>query len=58
MNIDDFLSETISVSDCRRLREVFRTLTSAPMITKGEFNQIMRMVQKILERLEKENEID
>lgn len=54
MKIDEFLNETISVSDCRKLREVFRTLTSAPVITKKELNEIMRVVQKILERLEKE----
>lgn len=31
------MNETISISECRNLRQMMHTLTAAPMITKKEY---------------------
>lgn len=48
------MSETISMAECRQLRQVMNTLTSAPMLTKKEYVNLMVQVNKILDRMEKE----
>ena len=48
------MSETISMAECRQLRQVMNTLTSAPVLTKKEYVNLMIQVNKILDRMEKE----
>ena len=48
------MDELISVSECRKLREVVNTLTVAPMITKREYVRLMVVINHILDRMEKE----
>lgn len=55
------MNETISISECRNLRQVMNTLTAAPMITKKEYVRFMTVIDGILKRMESEvgeNEID
>lgn len=55
------MNETISISECRNLRQVMNTLTAAPMITKKEHVRFMTVVDGILKRMESEvgkNEAD
>ncbi|GEM_PF-4845268 len=48
------MSEPISISECRNLRQVMNTITYAPMITKKEYVQLMIVVDGILKRMESE----
>lgn len=48
------MNETISISECRNLRQVMTTLTAAPLITKKEYVRLMTVVDGILKRMEKE----
>lgn len=50
------MNETITFSECRNLRQVMNTLTSAPLITKKEYVRLMVVVDGILNRMEKEGE--
>lgn len=50
------MNETISISECRNLRQVMTTLTAAPLITKKEHVRIMMVVNGILKRMESEVE--
>lgn len=55
------MNETISISECRNLRQVMNTLTAAPMITKKEYVRFMTVVDGVLKRMESEerkNETD
>lgn len=52
------LQERITISECRLLREVITTLTSAPVLTRDEYLSIMYITHKSLERLEKEMDTD
>lgn len=48
------MSETISVAECRNLRQVVNMLTIAPLITKKEYVRFMVVIDGILNRMEKE----
>lgn len=48
------MSETISIPECRNLRQVMNTLTAAPMITKKEYVRLIAVVDGILKRMESE----
>lgn len=48
------MNETISISECRNLRQVMNTLTAAPMITKKEYVWFMTVVDGVLKRMESE----
>lgn len=48
------MNETISIPECRNLRQVMTTLTAAPLITKKEYVRLMTVVDGILKRMEKE----
>lgn len=50
------MSEIISIAECRQLRQVMNMLTSAPMLTKEEYVRLMVQVNKILDRMEKNND--
>lgn len=52
------MTETISIAECRKLREVMNMLTVAPMLTKQEFISFMVVANRVLNRLEKEIEDD
>ena len=49
------MSETITIAECRNLRQVANMLTAAPLITKKEYVRLMVVVDGILNRMEKEN---
>lgn len=49
------MSELITVSECRKLREAIQILTVAPLITKGEYVRLMVVINGILDRMEKED---
>lgn len=46
------MNETISISECRNLRQVMSALTAAPMITKKEYVRFMTVVDGVLKRME------
>lgn len=48
------MSEIISMSECRNLREVMSVLTSAPLLTKSEYISFMAVANRVLNRMEKE----
>ena len=47
--------ELITMADCRKLREIIHTLTSAPMLTKQEYLRLIVTIEHILERIENES---
>lgn len=47
------MEETISIAECRKLREVVQALTVAPIITKKEYVRLMVVFDQILNRMEK-----
>lgn len=49
------MSETISIVECRNLRQAVNMLTAAPMITKKEYVRLMVVIDGILNRIEKED---
>lgn len=49
------MDELITISECRKLREVINTLTIAPLLTKREYIRLMVVVNNILERMEKDD---
>lgn len=49
------MSETISIVECRNLRQTVNMLTAAPMITKKEYVRLMVVIDGILSRMEKED---
>lgn len=49
------MSETITVAECRNLRQAIHTLTIAPLITKKEYVRLMVVINDILNRMEKED---
>lgn len=46
------MEEIISISECRKLREIVQMLTSAPFITKKEYVRLMVVFNQILDRME------
>lgn len=48
------MSETISIVECRNLRQAVNMLTAAPMITKKEYVRLIAVIDGILNRMEKE----
>ena len=49
------MNEPVSITECRKLREVIQMLTIAPLITKGEYVRLMVVIDGILGRMEKED---
>ena len=49
------MSETITIAECRNLRQVINMLTVAPLITKQEYVRLMVVINIILNRMEKED---
>lgn len=49
------MSETISIVECRNLRQAVNMLTATPMITKKEYVRLMVVIVGILNRMEKED---
>lgn len=50
---DKEMNETISMSECRKLREITNMLTMGCMITKKEYIRLMVVYDGILKRMEK-----
>lgn len=50
------MNETITMAECRKLREVMNTLTAAPVLTKQEYIRLMVVFDHVLARLEDEIE--
>ena len=48
--------ELITMAECRTLREIIHTLTSAPMLTKQEYLRLMVTIDRIVERMENESD--
>lgn len=48
------MSETITIAECRNLRQVVNMLTAAPLITKKEYVRLMVVIDGILNRMEKD----
>lgn len=48
------MSETITIAECRNLRQAIHMLTVAPLITKQEYIRLMIVIENILNRMEKE----
>ena len=49
------MNEPITISECRKLREIVNMLTIAPLLTKREYIRLMVVINDILERMEKED---
>lgn len=45
------MNETISVSECRKLREAINALTFTPIITKKEYVRLMVICNQITKRI-------
>lgn len=50
---DKEMNETISMTECRKLREITNMLTVGCMITKKEYIRLMVIYYGILKRMEK-----
>ena len=48
------MSQTISVAECRNLREIVHNVTVAPILTKYEYVRLMVIFNQVCDRLEKE----
>lgn len=53
---DKEMDKTITVEECRTLRQAVNTLTIAPMLKKKEYVCIMVVIDGILKRMEREAE--
>lgn len=48
------MNSTITVNECRKLREITHILTQGCFITKSEYEELMVLYYKILGRIESE----
>lgn len=49
------MSETITIAECRNLRQAVNMLTAAPLITKKEYVRLVVVIDSILNRMEKDD---
>lgn len=55
---EEEMNETISVPECRNLRQMMTTLTMAPVLTKREYVRFCTLINQVCDRLEKEGSED
>lgn len=48
------MNETITMTECRNLRQVMNVLTSAQLLTKKEYISFIAVANRVLNRMEKE----
>lgn len=49
--------DTISIKECRDLREIINSVTAGTMLTRMEYIQIMMVLGSAVERLEREGRV-
>lgn len=48
------MSQTITIAECRKLREITNNLTAAPILNRYEYVRLMVIFNQVCDRLEKE----
>lgn len=55
---DEEMNQTISYSECMKLRDTMGKLTCAPFLTKREYARFMAVIDGVLKRMEKEGGVE